>query len=98
MQTAAEQRSHVPCSHRVADGQAINPVHAGANPRPWRLTPFGVVGRQPRVPFLGRIQRRDLPCQVVVPGPGCELVDTHRHTPRSRPRPLRRQGDCRLNG
>jgi hypothetical protein len=32
------------------------------------------------VTFLGGIQRRDLPGQVVIPGPSCELVDTHRHT------------------
>ena len=30
--------------------------------------------------FLGRIQRRDLPGQVVISGPGCELVEAHRHT------------------
>jgi hypothetical protein len=30
--------------------------------------------------FLGRIQRRDLPGQVVITGPSCELVDAHRHT------------------
>ena len=30
--------------------------------------------------FLGRIQGRDLPGQVVISGPGGELVDAHRHT------------------
>ena len=32
------------------------------------------------MPFLGRIQRRDLPGQIVIPRPGCELVQAHRHT------------------
>jgi hypothetical protein len=34
MQTAAEQRSHLLRSHRVADGQAVDPVHPGADPHP----------------------------------------------------------------
>ena len=80
MQTAAEQGSHLLGGHRVAGGQAVDPVHAGADPHPWRLTPFGVVGRQPGVTFLGRIQGRDLPGQIVITGPGCELVEAHRHT------------------
>jgi hypothetical protein len=32
------------------------------------------------VSFLGCIQRHDLPGQVVISGPGCELVDAHRYT------------------
>ena len=27
-----------------------------------------------------RVEGRDLPCQVVISGPGCELVEAHRHT------------------
>ncbi len=73
MQTAAEQRSHLLGGHRVAGGQAVDPVHAGTDPHPRRLTPFGVVGRQPGVTFLGRVQRRDLPGQVVIPGPAVSL-------------------------
>ena len=30
--------------------------------------------------FLGRVQCRHLPGQVVIPGPCCELVHAHRHT------------------
>jgi hypothetical protein len=30
--------------------------------------------------FLGRIQGSDLPGQIVIAGPGRELVDAHRHT------------------
>ena len=66
MQTATEQRSHLLCRHRVADGQAVDPLHAGTDPNPRRLTPFGVVRRQPGVTFLGRVQRRDLPGQIVI--------------------------------
>ena len=56
VQTAAEQRSHLLRGHRVAGGQAVDPVQAGTDPHPRRLTPFGVVGRQPGMTFLGRIQ------------------------------------------
>ena len=80
VQTAAEQRSHLLGGHRVAGGQSVDPVHAGADPHPGRLTPFGVIRRQPGMTFLGRVQRRDLPGQIVIPGPGCELVEAHRHT------------------
>ena len=31
--------------------------------------------------LLGGIQRRDLPGQIVVPRPGAELVNAHRHNP-----------------
>ena len=80
MQTAAEQRSHLLGGHRVAGGQAVDPVQAGTDPHPWRLTPFGVIRRQPGMTFLGRVQRRDLPGQVVITGSRCELVEAHRHT------------------
>ena len=46
---------------------------------------------------LGGVQRRDLPGQVVIPRPGRELVDAHRHNPRSRNAPLRRSGQRRRN-
>ena len=63
-----------------AGAQAIGPVKPGTDPHPRRLTPLGVVRRQPGVTLLGRIQRRDLAGQVVIPGPRCELVEAHRHT------------------
>jgi hypothetical protein len=34
VQAAAEQRSHLLGSHRVAGGQAVDPVQAGADPHP----------------------------------------------------------------
>jgi hypothetical protein len=80
MQTAAEQRSHLVGGHGVAGGQAIDPVQAGTDPQPRRLAPFGVVGREPGVTFLGCVQGGDLPSQVVISGPGAEFVDVHRHT------------------
>ena len=51
VQTATEQRSHLLRSHRIADGQALDPVQAGADPHPGCLTSFGVVRRQPSVTF-----------------------------------------------
>ena len=47
VQTAAEQRSHLLRGHRVADGQSVDPVQARTDPHPRRLTPFGVIRRQP---------------------------------------------------
>jgi hypothetical protein len=84
MQTAAEQRSHLLRCHLVAGGQAVDPVHPRTDPHPWRLTPFGVVRRQPRMTLLSRVQRRHLPGQIVIPRPSGELVHTHRHKPQSR--------------
>src|SRR5215216_6985731 len=66
VQTAAEQRSHLLGGHRVADGQAVDPDHAGADPHPGRLSAFGVVGRQPGMTFLGRVQGCDLPGHIVI--------------------------------
>ena len=80
VQTATEQRSHLLRRHRVADAQAVDPAQAGTDPHPRRLTPFGVIRCQPDVTFLGRIQGRHLPGQIVIPRPGGELVEAHRHT------------------
>ena len=80
VQTAAEQRSHLLGGHRVAGGQAADPVHSGTDPHPRRLTPLGVVRRQPGMTFLGRVQGSHLPGQIVIPGTRSELVDAHRHT------------------
>jgi hypothetical protein len=80
MQTAAKQGSHLLRGHRVASGKSVDPAHPGTDPHAWRLAAFGVVGHQPGVTFLGRVQGRDLPGQIVISGPGCELVDAHRHT------------------
>ncbi len=70
VQTKAEQGLHLLRGHRVTGGKSVDPIHAGTDPHPRGLSPFGVVGRQPNVTFLGRIQGCDLPGQVVVPGPG----------------------------
>jgi hypothetical protein len=92
MQTAAEQRSHLLGGHGVAGGQAIDPVQAGTDPQSRCLTPFCVVRRQPGVTFLGRIQRRDLPGQVVITCSRCELVEAHRHTHPKGVKPPERSG------
>ena len=80
MQTGAEQRSHLLRGNRVAGGEAVDPIQARADPDAWRLTPFGVIRRQTGMTLLGCVQGRDLPGQVVIPRPGCELVKAHRHT------------------
>ena len=46
----------------------------------------------------GGIQRRDLPGQVVVPRPGAELVNAHRHNPPRRQRRCRRSHDPKPPG
>jgi hypothetical protein len=79
VQPATEQRSHLLRRHRIACGQAVDPLQAGASPHPGRLTAFGVVRRQTGMTFFGRVQGSHLSGQVVIPGPRCELVDTHRH-------------------
>jgi hypothetical protein len=82
MQTAAKQGPHLLRGDRVARPQAVDAVHAGSDPHPWRLTAFGVVGREAGMTFLGRVQGRHLPGQVVIPRPGSELVEAHGHNPR----------------
>ena len=84
MQTAAEQRSHLLRGHRVADGQSVDPVQAGTDPHPRGLTPFGVIRRQPRMTLLGRIQRRHLPGQIVIPRPAVSLCTLIVTTPKRR--------------
>ena len=81
MHAGAEESPHLLRRHRIPSAQAIDAGHARADPRPRTLSPFGVVGGQPDMALLGGIQRRDLPSQVVVPRPGAELVDAHRHNP-----------------
>jgi hypothetical protein len=46
----------------------------------------------------GGIQRRDLPGQIVVPRPGAELVNAHRHTHPKAPTVLRRSCDPKPPG
>jgi hypothetical protein len=41
---------------------------------------LGVVRRQADMTFFGCVESSYLPGQVVIPSPGCELVQTHRHT------------------
>jgi hypothetical protein len=79
MHAGAEQSPHLVRGDRIPGAQAINAGHPGADPCSRNLTSFGVVGGQPCVALLGGIQRRDLPGEVVVPRPGAELVDAHRH-------------------
>ncbi len=81
MHAGAEEGPHLFRGHCVPGAEAISAGYARADPRARTLSPFGVVGRQSDVALLGGIQRRDLPSQVVIPRPGAELVDAHRHNP-----------------
>jgi hypothetical protein len=42
------------------------------------------------VPLVGGVQGSDLPGQIVITGPGGELVEAHSHTPERQTRPPRR--------
>ena len=90
MQPAPEQSAHLLRRHRVADVQTVDSLHAGTDPHPGRLAPFGVVRGEPGVPLVGRVQGSDLPGQIVITGPGGELVQAHGHTPERQFRPPRR--------
>jgi hypothetical protein len=75
----AEQRLHLLRRHRIAGLQAVDPGQSGANPHTGCFATLGVVAGERDVAFLGGIQGRDLPSQVVVPRPRGQLVDAHRH-------------------
>ena len=79
MQADAEQRLHLLRSHRIASLQTVDPGQPGTDPHTGALTALGVVAGERDVALLGRIQRRYLPGQIVVPRPGGQLVDAHRH-------------------
>ena len=80
MHAGAEQGPHLLRGDRIPSVEAVDAGQAGADPGSRSLSAFGVVGGQPDMTLFGGIQRRDLPGQIVVPRPGAELVDTHRHT------------------
>jgi hypothetical protein len=79
MQANAEQRLHLLRGHRISGVQTVDTSQPGADPHAGALTQLGVVAGERNVAFLGRIQGRDLPSQVVVPRPRRQLVDAHRH-------------------
>ena len=81
----AEQGLHLLGGHQVAGVQTVDAGHPGADPHARGLALLGVVGRQPGVALLGGVHRSDLPGQVVVPGPGGELVQTHHTRPNGTP-------------
>jgi hypothetical protein len=80
MHAGAEKRPHLPSGDRIPRGKAINAGHTGADPGARSFSAFGVVGGQPDMTLLGSVQCCDLPGQIVVPRPGAQLVDAHRHT------------------
>jgi hypothetical protein len=74
-----EESPHLLGGDSVPGVQAIDADHAGTDPRSGAFSAFGVIGVEPDMTLIGGIQGRDLPGQVVVPRPGAELVDAHRH-------------------
>jgi hypothetical protein len=80
VQAGAEQGPHLLRGDRILSVEAVEAGQARSDPRPRSLSPFGVVGGQPEMTLFGGIQRGNLPSQIVVPRPGAELVDAHRHT------------------
>ena len=90
MQADAEQRLHLLRGHRIASLQTVDPGQPGADPHTGALTALGVVAGERDVAFLGRIQRRDLPGQIVVPRPRGQLVDAHRHASQKTASPRQR--------
>jgi hypothetical protein len=81
MQAGAEQSPHLLRGDRIPSVEAVDAGQARSDPGSRSLSAFGVVRGQPDMTFLGGIQRRYLPGQIVVPRPGAELVDAHRHNP-----------------
>jgi hypothetical protein len=74
-----EQGPHLFGGHPIAGVQTVQTGHAGADPPARGFALVGVVGRQRRAGVLGRVLTRDLPGQVLIPRPGRDLVQRHRH-------------------
>jgi hypothetical protein len=55
MHAGAEEGSHLLLSHRISSAETINAGHAGAYPRAWCFSAFGVVGGQPDMALFGGI-------------------------------------------
>ena len=68
----------------VAGLQAVDPNEPGADPAPGRLALRRVVVGQGSGALLRRVERGDLPGQVLVPRPRRELVERHGHIPNGR--------------
>ena len=80
MHAGAEESPHLLRCDRIPSLDAVDAGQARADPGSRSLPAFGVVRGQPDMTLFGGIQRRYLPGQIVVPRPGAELVNTHRHT------------------
>jgi hypothetical protein len=79
---ADRSRPHLLRRHRVAGYEAVDPVHAGTDPRPWHLTPFGVVRRQLGMTFVGLPRPAGSPRRRQSPPsapPGWPRPSRHRH-------------------
>jgi hypothetical protein len=86
MTAFAEQAAHLLGGHHVAVLDAVDPDQPGADPAPRGLALRLVVVDQPYAAELGRIGGGDLAGQVLIPRPGRELLQRHRHTHQGRDR------------
>ena len=73
VQADAEQRMHLLSGDRIAHGHAVDAAHPSTNPMAGGFALGRVVIGQRDLTFVGGIQRRHLPGQVVVPGPAVSL-------------------------
>ena len=79
-----EQVLHLLVGDDVSVPKAVDAHEPRPDPTARRLALRGVVVSQRHRPELGRIGSRDLAGQVLVPRPGRELLQRHRHTPQGR--------------
>ena len=86
MTAVAEQVLHLLGGHHVAVLDTVDPDQPGADPAPRGLALRLVVVDQPYAAELGRIGGGDLAGQVLIPRPGRELLQRHRHTHQGRDR------------
>jgi hypothetical protein len=77
--TLTEQSTHVLGGDLVTAVDALQADQAGPEPPAGSLALLGVVGVQPDVTLVGRVQGSNLPRQVRVPIAGSQLVERH-HT------------------
>jgi hypothetical protein len=77
MMAVAEEGLHLRLGDRVASGDPVEPLHARAHPHAGRLALLLVVGGEPGPDHA--VLRGDLSGEVVVAGPGRDLLQADRH-------------------
>ena len=72
--TSTEEKFHLLGSHDVASIDALDPGEASTDPVAGCLALGCVIVGQRHPALLGRVERGDLPGQVLIPRPGRQLV------------------------